>query len=127
MFLGPPGWVVLCGVLLFFPGQEHLTVRVPQTEAAYRRERLLERSRLAAFVVGTATLVYGILQPGLFPALWLALGGACLVAGAALHVMVRRQAIGVGLDASRRWVTLSGVHPDFVRAVEQQESSVHRS
>jgi hypothetical protein len=34
---------------------------------------------------------------------------------------VGRQAVGISLDASRRWVTLTNVHSGFVAAVEQQE------
>jgi hypothetical protein len=32
----------------------------------------------------------------------------------------RVAAVRVDLDASRRWVTLSGVHPDFAQAVQNQ-------
>ena len=84
---------------------------------------MLERSRLGAFVLGVVTLVYGLIVPGLFPALWLLLGAACLVAAVILHVIVYQQSIGVSLDASRRWVTLSGVHPAFVQAVDADEAA----
>jgi hypothetical protein len=40
--------------------------------------------------------------------------------------MVLRQQIGVSLDASRRWVTLTGVHPTFVEAVGQRQLAGER-
>lgn len=33
----------------------------------------------------------------------------------------RHGTVGVDLDASRRWVTLIGVHPDFVAACQARE------
>ena len=53
--------------------------------------------------------------------LWLALAVTFVVAAVAIHAMIHFQTVEVALDASRRWVTLSGVHPAFVRAVEDQE------
>ena len=123
LLLGPIGLVVLFLHSIFSPGQEYLTVRIPQTDAAYHREKQLERFRLAAFAVGILAILYGIVNPGLFPGLWLFLGAALLVAGITLHVIVYRQAIGVSLDGSRRWVTLSGVHPAFVQAVNADEAA----
>ncbi len=38
-----------------------------------------------------------------------------------MHGLVYRQSVGISLDGSRRWVTLSGMHPDFVQAVREQE------
>jgi len=49
------------------------------------------------------------------------------VGGAALYTKVFANDIGVALDASRRWVTFTGVHPDFARAVEEQEAELHRA
>ena len=123
VFLGPPGWAALFLLVVLTPGAEYLTVRVPQTDAAYHRERQLERFRLAAFALGIAAILYGIVSPGLFPGLWPLVGAAFLVAGITLHVIAYRQSIGVSLDASRRWVTLSGVHPEFVRAVNADEAA----
>lgn len=126
VFLGPPGWLALFVVMLLSSGQEYLTVRIPQTETAYRREKSLERFRLAAFGAGMATIFFGIVRPGMFPALWLAAGVAFLVAAVALHGLVHRQTVVISLDESRRWVTLSGVHPDFVQAVGEQEVGLRR-
>ena len=122
LLLGPFGLVILFLHSLLSPGQEYLTVRIPQTDAAYKREKMMERLRLAAFLVGMLTLFYGLARPGLFPALWVAIGAVLLVAAVTLHLMVYRQAIRVTLDGSRRWVTLSGVHPNFVLAVNADEA-----
>lgn len=127
VFLGPPGWLALVVVMLLSSGQEYLTVRIPQSEAAYHQERSLERFRLAAFGASVVALLCGALQIGMFPALWLATGAAFLVAAVVLHGLVCRQSVGISLDGSRRWVTLSGVHPDFVQAVREQEVGLHRS
>ncbi len=120
LLLGPPGMIGLVIVALAWPA-EQLTVRIPETEASYDRERQLERLRLAALGAGLLVLIYGVWRPGPFPALWLALGFGFFVAAAALHVMVWRQSVGVSIDVTRRWVTLTGVHPNFVEAVNRQE------
>lgn len=121
VFLGPPGWIALFFVAIFGRGQEYLTVRIPETEASYKREKSLERSRMAVFGVGIALMFYAAFFPGMFPGVWLASGAACLAAAIVLHVMVTLQNIGITLDASRRWVTLTGVHPNFVHSVQIQE------
>jgi len=127
VFLGPPGWVALFVVMLLSSGQEYLTVRIPQTEAAYDREKALERFRLAASGASIVALLCGVVLPGMFPVLWLVAGAAFLIAAAALHLRIWGQAVGISLDGSRRWVTLSGVHPDFVQAVREQEVGLRRS
>jgi hypothetical protein len=122
-FLGPPGWVALVIVSMLGANSEYLTVRIPQSRAAFDREKLLERSRLAAFAGGVLVMVgYGLARPVMFPMLWLLTAGALLVAGVVLHAKVWRQTVRISLDASRRWVTLTGVHPDFVRAVDREEA-----
>ena len=121
VFLGPPGWLALLVVLLLAPPGEYLTVRVPQTRASWHRARMLGRWRIGAFVLGAACLAAAFFYAGMFPLLWVALGLAGFVIGAVLSVMLYAQTIGVALDASRRWVTLSGVHPAFVAAVEERE------
>ncbi|MGI8809845.1 MAG: hypothetical protein ACR2KK_18785 [Acidimicrobiales bacterium] len=123
MLLGPPGWLLLLAIAVLSPGPEYLTVRIPETDASYQHQKQLERFRLAAVILGLLAILYGIVRPGFFPALWLAIGATLLAAAAALHVMVWRQSIGISLDASRRWVTLSGVHERFVWAVQADEAA----
>ena len=105
-----------------WPGQEHLTVRVPETEASFERERQLERWRLAALGAGVFLPLLGVFGVGMFPLLWLAVGAAFLVAAGALTWMLWRQSVSVDIDVTRRWVTFRGVHPAFVEAVNRQES-----
>ncbi len=121
LLLGPIGLVALVVLAVVTPSREYLTVRIPETDAAYERERSLERFRLGAFVGAPALAVVGVVSPGMFPVLWFGLAAVLLVAAAILHVKISAGAIGVHLDASRRWVTLSGVHPAFVEAVEDRE------
>ena len=121
VFLGPPGWAALILLYLLAGGDEYLTVRIPEVASAYEREKALKRFRLAALVLAPASLAFAFVYPGMFPALWLALSGALLVAAIAVQTKISAMTIGVHLDASRRWVTLTGVHPAFVAAVAEQE------
>lgn len=121
LLLGPMGIFVLILLALAWPRPEYLTVRVPETEASYENERLLERWRLAALGAGVFVPFLGILGVGMFPLLWLASGAAFFLGAGALTWMLWRQSISVSIDVSRRWVTLAGVHPAFVAAVERQE------
>ncbi len=126
VFFGPPGWLAMLVVVLLAPAQEYLTVRIPETEASYSQERQLQRWRLIAFGAGVFVPLLGLFGVGMFPLLWLAWGGAFLIAAGALHLAVWRQSIGVTIDVSRRWVTLTGVHPAFVEAVQRQEATPSR-
>ena len=45
--------------------------------------------------------------------------GAAAVA-LATEWQIGRRTVGVDLDASRRWVTLTNVHPNFARAVRAE-------
>ncbi len=127
VFLGPLGWGILLLLALFGSGQESLTVRIPRTHASFEREHQMRRYVWVAALMGLASLVMAFVlasrQP---PQLSLALGAAFLLGALVLHVMVAIKAVGVSLDGSRRWVTLSGVHPDFARAVERHEAEAHR-
>ena len=126
VFLGPMGLVALVLLSLFGPGPEYLTVQVPRTSASFEREQTLQRSRWAAFFLAFGFLVPGALGVGMFPAMWLLLAAAALVAAGVLQAEVNRESVGVRLDASRRWVTLSGVHPHFAAAVTRDEATTGR-
>lgn len=126
LLLGPMGIIILVVLALGWPGAEQLTVRIPETEASFARERQLERWRLAALGAGVFVPLYGGLSNAALPALWLALGAGFLITAAVLHVLVWRQSIGVSIDITRRWVTLTGVHPAFVEAVNRQEATASR-
>ncbi|MGQ0830433.1 MAG: hypothetical protein ACT4OV_02030 [Microthrixaceae bacterium] len=131
LLLGPLGWIGLL-LMLISRGQrgEVLTVQVPMTEAAYQRLRAARRLGRNALVVGVVSGGVAVMAAGS------ALGNAdaiasrtfALLAGLTLvgaivarFVADRRErnaTIGVDLDASRRWVTLSRVHPAFAAACQ---------
>ncbi|MDQ2827148.1 MAG: hypothetical protein M3Y04_09355 [Actinomycetota bacterium] len=128
LLLGPPGWGILFLLAMLGSGREQLTIRIPRSRADFDSERqlrgLLWGAVGAAAVAFLCALVFAARG---MPLLWLALGGFSMVAAVVLGGMIFRNDIGVSLDASRRWVTLTGVHPDFVRAVELQKAEAHRS
>jgi len=133
LFGGPLGWIV---VLLFSPSQptDRLQVEVPwsldtqdEVVALRRRRRLAWLAALAAAVGAVGLIVAAPGRSGwtmtaqvVLVSLLLAAAGAAAVALAAEWQLGRR-AVGVDLDASRRWVTLTNVHPGFVRAVRDQQ------
>ena len=129
---GPLGWLAL--VVLAWSrdgGGETLTVQVPWTEAAqHEHDRARHRRRnlvMAAVALAVAAVVLAALvgdtRPGtLGMVLVLAAAVACLVAAWAAWIQVERTRVHVTIDASRRWVTLGGVHGDFAHAVETARS-----
>jgi hypothetical protein len=121
LLFGPFGLIGVAILAMVLPGQEYLTVRIPETDESFERERQLERWRLAALGAGVFVPLLGVLLVRTSPALWLALGAGFLVIAGILHVTHWRQSIGVSIDVTRRWVTLTNVHPRFVAAVEWQE------
>lgn len=134
LLLGPLGWI---GLLLISAGRsargEVLTVQVPMSEAAYQRLRAARRLGRNALIVGVVATIVAAMTLG--PALGdpgapasrtlalvacLTLVGAIITRGMAEH-RGRKATVQVDLDASRRWVTLSGVHPAFAAACEAHE------
>jgi hypothetical protein len=144
LILGPLGWLALLVIALAGSRlrSEQLTVQVPWTEVADARLRAARRT-LHLLVGLTALAVTGLFVVGLNTAgIDEAPGGApalavTLLAAAAAGVIgagiaswrVGQVTVGVDLDASRRWVTLIGVHPRFVaevRARQQQDRPADR-
>jgi hypothetical protein len=125
LLAGPLGWLGLL-VIAAMKGSrgEVLTVQLPLSETAYQRilaARSLRRRSLGLGVAGGAVLLLSLRGIG-SPAM-LALAGvafvATLMAIGLLLLAERRlatQRVGVDLDASRRWVRLSNVHPTFAAA-----------
>jgi len=117
---GPLGWIGLFIIAAVRRNSELLTVTLPYSEAAHLRLRHAQRARsqamwvaLSAFVAAVASLLFRTTDSRL-----LALALAIVVVGALIKSIiethgVNRAIIRLSLDASRRWVTLSGVHPDF--------------
>lgn len=124
---GPLGWLVLL-VLGSRDSGEHLAVEVPLSDGAYAELVAARRLRNWALVCGLALTVVLILLTG-----WAQLGTSGLVLAGATglatvvvafvaEVRIGRASVGVALDASRRWVTLDGVHPAFAAACRERHA-----
>ncbi len=114
VFVGPIGWLVLLGLCLGVRG-EPLSVCVPLHRDAWhaiQRVTVIGRMLIGAGVVGIVALV--ITGPS-------AVGGglavAALLAGLVTEIASKLMLPRVRIDATRRWVTLAGVHPAFRNAV----------
>jgi hypothetical protein len=125
LLAGPLGWVGLIVVSAFRGGGAMLSVTVPFSEAAYIRMKRAKGTRLQAELILVGAAVGAVLAVFLrtTDGRLLAVGLAVIAVGALLKVIVatvqlHRLTVRLSLDASRRWVTLSGVHPNFVDAVE---------
>ncbi len=124
ILLGPLGWLGLIVIAFVRRPSDVLTVELPFSEHAYQRYRSARRMQhtwlFGAIILAVlAFAAYRLLQP--LGALGGGLLGLCALAACVAGLLewrrVRSLTVGVALDASRRWVTLSGVHPDFARAV----------
>ena len=121
VFLGPLGWIVLAFLAVGARGEE-LEVEIPYSDAAYHDLVVARRVRwgaLAGTPVGGAVLLIGaaLLDLGTTSMLM----AVMLVFAGVIGIIVAewrlgRRSVGVRLDASRRWVTLTGVHPAFAAA-----------
>ena len=121
LLLGPPGFLALLVISLV--GQEQLTVRIPYTRAAWEEDRRLRNRSWATIAMGFGALLIAVLLRSLFPLMWALVGVVLLFTGLTMWAVSSSRQIGISLDGSRRWVTLSRVHPEFVRAVEDRESA----
>jgi hypothetical protein len=111
--------------------REVLTVQVPLSEPAYERLRTARRRQtlwLAVAVGSVITVLVLLVTAGgtdLLDQVALLVAGGLAVAGVVglitNDIRLRRARIVVDLDASRRWVTLSDVHPAFVAACQAHE------
>jgi hypothetical protein len=134
LLLGPVGWLVLF-VYAVARRDETLTVRVPFSDRSYgelsharRRQRALGWSTVATFLCALFVTILHTFTARATAAALATIGLALLVSWIAESLRVRRVGVGVELDGSRRWVTLSRVHGDFVRAVDaaRGQDSEHR-
>jgi hypothetical protein len=123
LLLGPIGWVVFLVVALT-SRPEVLTVRVPMSTAAVEHERRLSRARWAVAAGALLILGAGLLELEPLPAkTWLGFALVAGIAALALQLVLAFDRVGVRLDASHRWVTLSGVDPRFVSEVRAQQDA----
>jgi hypothetical protein len=124
LFLGPIGWIILL-LALVAAGPERVHTRIPYSRAAIDRERHLARSRTAALISAIVLVVIAI-SGGLaafeIQAVWTVLAAAAVVLTIALQIALEFTRIHVSIDGSRRWVTLSGVHPAFAEAVRATQT-----
>lgn len=131
LLLGPIGWIVLVFLMSSDVG-EQLKVELPFSDPAY--DRIVEARRLRRWAVAigafggfgllvlTALLRLGPIGLVLTFALIIAAIAGALVAEHRLG----QASVGVSLDGSRRWVTLSGVHPVFAAACQEQTANERR-
>lgn len=128
---GPLGWLGLLVLGFSRRGGDYLTVTLPYSEVAYERVRRATavRRRAALILAGTSVATLLALLLRTTDSRLLAIGLAVVAAGALIKVtlesfQLRRLAVPVVLDASRRWVTLYGVHPRFAEAVQDRADAV---
>lgn len=119
LLAGPLGWIGLLVVAAARRSADTLTVRLPFSEAAYRRMRSARRE---SWIFGPATLVLLLVTLVALGhddvLLGVGSGALCLLAAVRLGVALYRLfncSVAVDLDASRRWVTLRRVHPLFAQ------------
>lgn len=115
LLLGPIGWVVL--LFMAFGGNETLSCLVPV--CAETTERWKERRRDRRIAGGLLALGLLLLVGHIGPT-DLAVVAVFGLAFAVTHIRATLGGIGVHLDASRRWVTFTGVHETFADAVRRQ-------
>lgn len=139
ILLGPIGWIVLVLVALRGDSGEAFESRLPMTvdvmDRYVRSRRRLSRAWTALFVGVIALPVALVVSMGTAPAggdpspgppalVWVLLGlvGLGLVAFMAHAWLESRYTnVDIELDASRRWVTLHHVSPEFADAVHARD------
>jgi hypothetical protein len=114
---GPLGWLGLAILAATRRPSETLTVELPLSEVAYGQLQQAKRA-FWPLMVTMSMLLFAFLfaLADHTPFLEGILAFAILVAAALwvrAIVQVRERSVTVGLDASRRWVTLGRVHPAF--------------
>lgn len=128
---GPLGWLGIAAIALFRRGADYLTVTLPYSENAQQRRVQAERAQLKAMIVMVVALAlaFGAFIQRSSSYDLLALGLATIGVGALVSMVmcarrVHHLSVQLTLDASRRWLTLLGVNPEFALAVERRTSSV---
>ena len=95
----------------------------PVGRAAWEDDRRLRNRSWATIGMGFGALIMAFVLRSLFPLMWVLVGVVLLFTGLTMWAVSSSRQIGISLDGSRRWVTFSRVHPEFVRAVEARESA----
>ena len=122
LFFGPLGWLVLSFVALS-TRRDTLTVRLPYSAVAVDRELHLVRVRLVASIAAAGCAIAAVVGLVLeLRSFFVVAAVVAFMVAAIAHVRLAWSRVTIRLDASHRWVTLSGVHPAFARAVEDRDS-----
>jgi len=127
LFLGPIGWLILLFAWIV-SGPERVHTRIPYSAAAVARERYIARCRTGA-LLATIGFVVLALSGGFYaaevPSLWAILAATAFVLFVALQVWLEVTRVHVEIDGSRRWITLSNVHPAFAEAVRATQTQTN--
>jgi hypothetical protein len=120
---GPIGWLCLV-VLQLTRRAETFTVRLPYCDAAYGTLRRARRTRRSVGIAMVITCLVAI--PGTFGArAGTAALGALFVGLLTVYITetmhIRRASVGVTLDGSRRWATLSHVSEIFAASAREAQ------
>jgi hypothetical protein len=124
VLLGPLGWIALVILSTLGTGRELLAVQLPYSHEVWARYTPRQRVRFAGGTVGVGAAFAAL--AGFAPGrpFWVALAVVGLLAAVVAHVKLAFDDVDISLDASRRWVTLSGVHQTFADAVQAMDRNV---
>ena len=128
VFAGPIGWLGLF-IYAMVRRVETLTIKVPYSDAAYAEffnaRRTKRNAGLASnflFVIALLVATLQTFSARVATAALVVLGLGFLIIYIVETLHARTAAIGVELDGSRRWVTLSRVSDAFAEAVTRSRS-----
>lgn len=96
---------------------ESLSVRVPFSDRALTRVKGRRRMRWVAGAVAVASAAMALSDTVLLANVWLTVAVGAAVVGFVTHDLLYFDGLSVDLDASRRWVTIRGLHDRFADAV----------
>lgn len=125
IFFGPVGWAIfLAGALL--ESRRKLEGMLPILPEIIQRRRRSVATSLGLFAVIVFCLLFGFFVRS--PEWWLPVAPMLAVSVIVAIVLLIKSVFTAGrfpraeFDASRRWVTITGVHPRFAEAVETLEN-----
>ncbi len=123
VLLGPLGWVVLA-YLVLRSDRRRLVGELPIVRTQWEHLRSVKHAGWALAGAALALFVLASALPNGGPTVvFIVPGVAALVAALAIYVWLPFQWPTISLDASGRWVTLAGVHPDFARSVARTRTA----